>query len=186
MPSRNISRKTFNSMTQKSENALLPILIDIKHPGIKWDDESQTTYKQTDGHLRLISNSRGVMYKGNDITPKWYAPCEFSFKRPKEDGKTKSKASISISCIDSRLIEVIRLIKEDLTCSIVALYTVVESENETEQYIFSKIYGKDFELGSVSWDGITAQWELDPDSTMDLSVPRDKGSSFRIPSVVES
>ena len=184
MPRRNISTATFESMTQKSDKAFIPVLIDIRHSGIQWGD-SAATYKQEDGHLRLICDTRGVMYKGDDNEAKWYAPCTFTFKPPKEDGKSKSNASVSISCIDTRLIEVIRLIEEDLTCSIVGMYVKIKNDDGTTKYMFSKLYGKEFYMGSVTWNGISAQWELDPDQIADLSAPRDKGSNFRLPSIME-
>ena len=45
------------------------------------------------------------------------------------------------------------------------------------------MYGKEFEMTSVDWDGISAQWTLNPDSTLDMNTPRDKGSLFRFPSI---
>lgn len=183
MPRRNISTITFNEMTQKSQNAFLPILIDIKHTGIVWTDKS---FNQENGHLRLICDTRGVKYKGDDTTAKYYAPCTFLYKKPKEDGKTKNKASISVSCVDTRLIEVIRSITENLTCKIVGMYTKIDSNNGAQKYVFSKLYGKEFFMSNVTWDGISAQWDLDPDSIMDLSAPRDKGSVYRLPAIMEN
>lgn len=181
-PRRNVSAQTFESMTQKSDSAFLPVLIDIKHPAIVW---TSTDLEQQNGHLRLICDTRGVKYKGNDNEVHYYAPCQFSVKMPKEDGKSKSNASITISCIDSRVIEVIRSITESITCNIVAMYAKIKTSEGKQVYSFSKLYGRKFEMGSVTWNGISAQWDLNPDSRLDLSIPRDKGSSFRCPSIME-
>lgn len=179
-PRRNINTQTFDDFSQRGLEGFLPVLVDIRHPGITWNDSVQQN-----GHLRLVNDTKGMMYKGNDTEPKYYAPCNFQFKLPKEDGKTKSKASITISALDSRIIEVIRSIEEDLTCRIVGMYSKITSADGKVKYVFSKMYSRKFEMSNVSWNGVTAEWELEPDSIADINAPKDKGSLFRFPSLME-
>lgn len=195
-PQRRLESSTFEDLAQKNTPGFLPVLIDIKHQGIVWNypestDEEVLKYRQQDGHLRLINDVRGVMYKGNDSSIHYYEPCSFKVKLGKEDGKTKSNASITISCVDARIIEIIRSIEEDLTCRVVGMYTKVAAGEDSEtgetkyNYAFSKLYGKEFEMSSVTYGLTSAQWELNPDSIMELNIPRDMGSAFRLPSVNE-
>ena len=182
-PQRGISTVVAEEAAERNSPTFLPVLIDIKHPAITWGDSDE---EQTDGHLRLVNDTVGIKYKGNDAERHYYAPCNFSITMPKEDGKKKSNAKISVSCIDQRMVEVIRSIDENLTCSIVAFYGKKTNDNGTVSYIFSKLAGKDFEMSDVSWEGTTAQWTLDPDKIMALNIPRDKGSIFRNPSVMSN
>jgi hypothetical protein len=179
-PRRRISTLTLDSMEQKSDSIFLPILLDITHPSIVWDGISDV---QQDGHLRLVNDVRGIRYKGDDLEPHYYAPCNFTIKMPKEDGKNKSSATASISTVDGRAIEVIRSVDEDLNCQVIAFYAKIKNENDTVQYVFSKLYGKKFQMGGVTWTDTSAEWELDPDKIMDLNMPRDKGSMFRFPAI---
>ena len=56
--------------------------------------------------------------------------------------------------------------------------------DDTGKYIFSKQYGKRFSLGSVTWSGTNATWELDPNKVMSAGFPRDTASQFRFPGAV--
>lgn len=181
-PKRQISTVVLDSMEQKSDSIFLPILLDITHPEIVWGDVPGMDLQQ-DGHLRLVNDVRGVRYKGDDLEPHYYAPCNFSIKMPKEDGKNKGVASATISAVDGRVIEVIRSVSEDIMCQVVAFYAKITNESNTVQYVFSKLYGKKFEMGGVTWTSTSAEWSLDPDKIMDLNIPRDKGSIFRFPSI---
>ena len=184
-PVRHFSNYVLDSAAQETDSTFLPVLIDIKHSGIYWGpDTGEGQARQENGHLRLVNDVRGLMFKGDDVAPRWYAPCTFSFKPGKDDGKNTANASVTISAADSRIIEVIRSIEESLYCQVVALYAKMKSDTGKVTYTFTKIYGKEFEMTSVSWDGISAQWTLNPDSTLDSNTPRDKGSLFRFPSIV--
>lgn len=183
-PVRHFSNYVLESSAQETDASFLPVLLDIRHSGIYWGSQTEEGgTSQENGHLRLINDVRGVKYKGDDPVPHWYAPCTFSFKPGKDDGKNKANASITISAADSRIIEVIRSIEEDLMCQVVALYGKVKNNDGKVSYAFTKVYGKEFEMTSVDWDGISAQWTLNPDSTLDMNTPRDKGSLFRFPSI---
>lgn len=179
---RNISSQVFESATQESDSIFIPVLLDIYHSSITWGEND---IQQENGHLRLVNDVRGMKYKGDDKEPKYYAPCTFTYKKPKEDGKKKNSASVSISCIDSRMIETIRLVPEDLRCRAVALYAKIVDDNGKVKYAFSKLDTKEFLMNGVTWDGITASWNLDPDEVMDVSTPKDTASEFRLRSLME-
>ena len=181
-PKRRISTTVLDSLEQKDDSLFLPVLLDITHPEIVWGETAGSDIQQ-DGHLRLVNDVRGIRYKGDDSEPHYYAPCDFSVKMPKEDGKTKATASATISAVDGRVIEVIRSIKEDLSCQVIAFYAKITNENNAVQYVFSKLYGKKFHMGSVTWTSTSAEWVLDPDKIMELNMPRDKGSIFRFPAI---
>ncbi len=178
-PKKNISTQSFKDMSQRNDSAYLPVLLDIQSPYIVWEGNDN---EQENGHLRLINDVRGVKYKGNELEPKYFAPANFKYKKPKEDGKKKGKASLSCTCTDERMIEVIRSINEDLDCNIVALYAHIDDN----KFAFAKMDIRSFKLTSVQCDKLTATWELNSDEVTDLSVPRDKGSNFRCPAIMGS
>lgn len=182
-PKRKISTVVLDSMNQRSDSIFLPVLLDITHPEIVWGDVIEGDSIQQDGHLRLVNDVRGVRFKGNDLETHYYAPCNFSIKLPKEDGKNKGVATATISAVDGRIIEVIRSVSEDIECQVIAFYAKIKNENDAVQYVFSKLYGKKFQMGGVTWTSTSAEWTLDPDKIMDLNIPRDKGSMFRFPAI---
>lgn len=185
-PKRNISSVVLESVTSESDSIYLPVLLDISHPMITWPDSVKAgDTGQQDGHLRLINDVRGVKYKGESSVAHYYAPCSFSVKMPKDDGKTKSNATVTIASVDGRVIEVIREVPENVKCRIVALWAKIKNDDGTVRYMFSKLYGREFEMAGVTGNGVSVQWTLDPDGILSLNVPRDKGSLFRFPAIMK-
>lgn len=184
-PKRNVSNYVAESESQSADPAFLPVLLDITHPEITWFEDQNEKTAQQDGHLRLVNDVRGVMYQGDDTEPHYYYPCNFSIKMPKEDGKTKGKASASISCADGRIVEVIRSVSEGLEAQVVAFYAKMTNDDGQVRYAFSKLYSKKFSLGDVTYDGLNASWTFDPDNTAEMSIPVDKGSLFRFPAITK-
>lgn len=177
-----IQTQTFESLSQKTDSLFLPVLIDIYHPAIVWGDSDN---EQENGHLRVVNDTRWVKFKGNEKEVKSYAPCTFEYKEPKEDGKKKSNATLSVSCIDSRMIEIIRSVPEGLKCKVVGLYAKLTDSNGRVKYVFQTMNSAEYSMYSTTWDGVTASWTLDPDDTMEYSVPRDMATQFRVHSVIE-
>lgn len=174
MQGKNIATVTLEELFQESIDASIPVLVDIQHESIVWQDNDE----QENGHLRLINDTVPVRYKGADNEPKMYYPSVFSFTPPSEDGKSVGNTKVSISCIDQRVIQVIRGVDTKVKASFVAFFAKQE-----QVYKFQKLYHYDFEMNGVSWDGITASWNLVFDPAMQLNVPRDLGTAARFPSV---
>ena len=104
-------------------------------------------------------------------------PCSFDFTRPSEDGKKIGNATISISALDQRIIEIIREIKDDEPVAVIEAFFMKEGND----FLFSKLYHYDFLMKSVDWSDISANFELIFDNTMQQNVPKDLGTIFRCP-----
>lgn len=168
---RNIETATLEELFSSSTEGSIPVLIDIKHDAIVWSDDAQE-----DGHLRLINSTTAVKYKGNK-----YLPCVFTFVPPSEDGSKISGASITISSIDTRVIQMIRRIPSPPIAVIEAFFSKI---SDTE-FMFSKLYHYEFQFNTVTWDNTTAKWNLVFDPTMETNVPKDLATPSRCPAVYE-
>lgn len=151
-------------------NGCIPVLIDVQNDKIKWDS---TDSQQMAGHFRLVSDVKGVVYKGN-----YYHPSALTYTPPAIDGKTVTGASVKISCLDRRAVELIRSIKEPLYVEIIAAF--MKHGDDIAFYPLSNM--KSWILSS-SWSGLTASFPLTFDRTMDLEVPRDTATLQRCPSI---
>ena len=174
---KNIPIVTLKELMEQNIAGTIPVLIDIQHDSIVWEDGDE----QENGHLRLVNDSIAIRYKGDEDTAKTYYPACFSFTPPSEDGKTVGNTKVTVSAIDQRIIKIIRSIDSKARARFVAFFAKKESN-----YFFQKLYNYEFEMQSVNWNGITADWTLVFDPTMKLNVPRDLGTSVRFPSVTEN
>ncbi len=174
---KNIPVVTIKELMEQSTSSSIPILIDIQHDSITWDEGDD----QEDGHLRLVNDTVAIKYKGDDDSIKTYYPANFIFTQPTEDGKTVGNTKVTISAIDQRIINVIRSITSKATAKFVAFFAKQDSN-----YYFQKLYNYEFEMQSVTWDGITASWNLVFDPVAKMNVPKDLGTTKRFPSVNES
>lgn len=178
MATKTIESETLEELFSKDTDGSIPVLMDIEHEDINWGnikdkDGSLGDLEQENGHLRLINASYSVKYQG-----KKYLPAYFAFTMPSEDGKTVGQTSVTISAIDQRIIKIIRSIENKPTVTFVALFSRKDSTVS-----FSKLYKYSFEMDSVTWDGVSAKWNLIFDPAMQLQVPRDKATNIRCPSV---
>lgn len=170
---KNIESTTLEELFSQDTDGCIPVLMDIQHDSIVWSDNSQ---EQENGHLRIVNNSIPVYFEG-----KKYSPAYFSFELPSEDGKTIGNSTVTISAIDQRVIEVIRSITENPKAVITAAFSKI---SDTE-IIFSKLYRYEFEMGSVTWDGVSAKWGLTFDPAMGRNIPADLASKARCPAAYE-
>ena len=178
MSTKTIEAVTLEELFKESTDGSIPVLMDIEHEGINWgetnrDDGTKGDLEQENGHLRLINANYSVKYEG-----KRYLPSYFSFTMPSEDGKTIGQTSVTISAIDQRIINIIRSIEDKPKATFVALFA-----RNDRTVTFSKLYKYTFEMGSVTWDGVSAKWNLVFDPAMQLQVPRDKATPMRCPAV---
>jgi hypothetical protein len=104
----------------------------------------------------------------------------FTFSPPQEDGKKVGNANITISAIDKRIIEIIRSVSSKPVATIEAFF--VKNDNEVS---FSRLFNYEFEMTSVSWDGVSAKWNLVFDPVSILNIPRDLATQARCPAVVK-
>lgn len=169
----NIDSMTLEELFAQDTDASIPILLTIHHEEIIWADK---TYEQEDCYLRLINTNIPVIFEG-----KKYLPAHFSFELPSQDGKKVGDTKITISAIDQRVIEIIRSINSNPTAEISAVFQKI---NDSE-IIFKKLYHYKFEMQSVDWNGISAQWKLIFDPAMNVNIPADLATAQRCPAAYE-
>ena len=181
MTTKTIEATTLEELFKRETDGSIPVLMDIEHDDIDWgeierSDGTVGDLEQENGHLRLINAPYSVKYQD-----KKYLPAYFSFTMPTEDGKSIGQTSVTISAIDQRIINVIRSIDDKPTATFVALFARNDSTIS-----FSKLYKYVFEMDSVTWDGVSAKWNLIFDPAMQVQVPRDTATTLRCPSVSTS
>lgn len=169
MNSKNIETEALEEILKSHSEGHLPILMDIYNPDIVWGDNS---LEQENMHLRVINDSNKVRYKG-----KIYIPCSFDFKAPEEDGKTMGNASINISAIDSRIVQLLRSI--DLICEVTVIASFAKSGTV---YQFYELAEYKFKMKNASYTRTSASLTLQSDDVWSLSVPRDTATKDRLPS----
>lgn len=157
---------------KRHSSGSFPVLIDIYHDRILWDSASLKKGFEN-GHLRIINDTRGVVYKG-----KTYLPSVFSYSPPSEDGKAEASASITVSAVDRKMLTVI----ENMHGSGTATITTIFEKISVNEVVFTPIKTVVFETGNVEWDKLTAKWKLSRDPITVLNVPRDIGTKQRCPS----
>ena len=174
MQEKQIEAITVEELLKPQTDGTIPVLIDIRHEDIVWaENTKEYSGDQENGHLRLINANYPVMYNGHK-----YMPSVFSFTMPSEDGRKVGSTNITISAIDKRIIEIIRSVSTKPKAVIEAFFT-----RQGNEVLFSKLYKYEFEMDSVSWNGVSAKWTLIFDPTMQLNVPRDLATQSRCPSV---
>lgn len=167
-----IESATIAELLRPDTDGSIPVLLDIYHKDIEWGDLDN---EQEAGHLRLINANYSVKYNGHS-----YMSSVFTFSPPQEDGKKVGNANITISAIDKRIIEIIRSVSSKPVATIEAFF--VKNDNEVS---FSRLFNYEFEMTSVSWDGISAKWNLVFDPVSILNIPRDLATQARCPAVVK-
>ena len=157
----------------------IPILMEIFNPDIKWNDGS---FEQENMYLRVIDDSNPVVYKG-----KKYLPCKFNYTPPEENGKDLGQASITVSAIDTRIVELLRSVDVECEVSVVEekkkKITVNESGNDVTTYRFFPIDELNSKMQSASYSRVTAQLNLVCKDVLKLNVPRNIATKDKLPSV---
>lgn len=153
----------------------LPVLLEIFNPDIKWSDGS---YDQQNMYLRVINDSNPIRY--HDHT---YLPASFQFTPPEENGKNVGQASITISAIDSRVVQMLRSVELQCEVTVVACYAKETTQNNTTTYKFFPLDNINFKMNTASYNNTTAQLNLTFKDVMKLNVPRDKATKNILPSV---
>lgn len=150
-----------------------PVLVEIYNPDLKWSDSS---LEQDDMYLRVISDTNAVIYKG-----KKYLPCRFTYTPPEKDGKQVGQASITISALDSRIIQMLRSV--EIQCEITVVAGFVKNGSVYKFIPLDTFKGT---VASASYNSTTAQLDLTYKDVLALNIPKDTMTKDMLPSVSEN
>lgn len=160
-------------------NAHIPVLIEIFNPDIRWDDGS---LEQENMYLRVIDDSNPVIYQG-----KKYLPCKFTFTPPEESGKNIGQASITISAIDSRIVQLLRSVELECEVTAVAAFAkkvvVTVSGEQITTYMFKPLDQLKTSMQSATYNKTTATFNLVFKDVLKLNVPRNVATKDKLPSM---
>lgn len=123
---------------------------------------------------RMVNNTEDIFYSGET-----FKASSFVFTPPSVENKKISNGSLTISCIDQRVIEIIRGVSGVITCEVVAGFYY----DNNGSLIIEPIEEFSFELAEVNWNGISATWEMQFDNRMSIQTPCDKMSAQRCPGI---
>jgi hypothetical protein len=170
MNEKNIQTVAMEEIWKSHTDGYVPVLMEIYNPDIKWEDGS---LDQENMYLRVINDSNPVVYK-----TKKYIPCNFEFTPPEEDGKKIGQSTITISAIDSRVMQMLRSIEIPSKVRVVAAFA--KNKNVYQFYPLSEI---ETSMSSASYNRVTAQFNLVFKDVSSLNVPRDIATKDILPSV---
>jgi len=175
MNEKNIQTIALEELWNQNTDGHLPVLLEIFNPDIKWGDDEQ---EQENMYLRVIDDSNPVVYKG-----KKYIPARFDFTPPEETGKTIGNASITLSAIDSRVVQMLRSIELQCQVTVMAMFAKKVTESGSTTYMFYPLDHLRTKMNSASYNRVTAQMNLVFKDVLKLNVPRDKATKNQLPSV---
>jgi hypothetical protein len=179
MNEKNIQTVAMEEIWKQNTDGHIPVLLEIFNPDIKWKDGS---LEQENMYLRVIDDSNPVMYKG-----KKYLSAKFEYTPPDEDGKTVGNASITLSAIDSRVVQMLRSIELQCDVTVMAAFAKITKVTETgEEKVTYRFYPLDqlkARMPSASYNRTTAQLSLTYKDALKLNVPRDIATKDKLPSV---
>ena len=175
MNNKNIQTVAMEEIWKQNTDGHVPVLLEIYNPDIKWDDGS---LEQENMYLRVIDDSNPVIYKGNR-----FLPACFSFTPPEEDGKTVGQASITLSSIDSRVVQMLRSIELQCEITVVAAFAKMATESGKTIMKFYPLDNFKAKMPSATYNRTTAQLSLVYKDVLKLNVPRDMATKNTLPSV---
>lgn len=172
-----INSVAMSEIWRQNVDGYLPVLFDIYNPDLTWADG---TDEQDDMHLRLINDSSSVTYQG-----KRYIPCAFDFQPPEEDGSKMGDATITVSGIDDRIVQLLR------GCRLVSEVTIVaafmkEQDGEDEFFTFIPLSNYTFKMSGATYTRTAVTLSLTNDDIFSLNTPRDLAIKDMLPSVNEN
>lgn len=175
MNEKNIQTIAMEEIWKQSTDGHIPVLLEIYNPDIRWDDGS---LEQENMYLRVIDDSNPVTYKG-----KRYLPARFEFTPPEEDGKTVGQASITLSAIDSRVVQMLRSIELQCEVTVMAAFAKMASKDGKVIMKFYPLEQLKAKIPSANYNRTTAQLTLVYKDVLKLNVPRDTATKNILPSV---
>lgn len=175
MNEKNIQTVAMEELWKQNTDGHIPVLLEIFNPDIKWNDGS---LEQENMYLRVIDDSNPVVFRG-----KKYIPARFDFTPPEENGKTIGQASITLSAIDTRVVQMLRSIELQCEVTVMAMFAKRVTQQGNITYQFVPLDNLKSKMPSASYDRITARLNLNYKDVLKLNVPRDKATKNQLPSV---
>ncbi len=176
---KNIQTCVLGELFKQNINGILPVLLEVYNEELVWGDNS---YEQEDCYLRVVNDTQAVKFGG-----KKYIPCAFEMTLPEEDGKTLKPITLTVSAIDSRMIQLLRSTSEKSEVSIKACFakekTVVEGGREKVKYSFYPMTNYKFKVKGASCTRVTASLTLEVEDILSLQASRDKATQDKFPSL---
>ncbi len=170
MNGKNIQTIAMEEIWKQNTDGHIPVLLEIYNPDIKWNDGS---LEQENMYLRVIDDTNPVIYH-----EKKYLPCRFEYTPPEEDGKKIGQASITLSAIDSRVVQMLRSI--ELQCEITVMASFVKHGTQYRFLPLDQLKGK---IPSANYNRTTAQLNFVFKDVLQLNIPRDVATKNLLPSV---
>lgn len=175
---RNIKTVALSEIWKQHSTGSLPVLLEIYNPDIVWNGSS---LEQDDMYLRVINDNTKVKYNG-DI----YLPCQFNIELPEENGSQTEGSSITISNLDSRVMQLLRSVKLICKVTIVASFLKVNMNGSSESYAFYPLSKYEFKMDCAVGNRATISLTLSNNSLLSLNIPRDMATQEQLPSVNSS
>lgn len=168
---------TVKDFWDSNVDGYLPILLEVYNPDITWADKEKKFYGQEDSYIRFIADEIKVIYKG-----KTYLPCSFEYTPPESDGSKIGSASVTISALDTRVRQVMRLIKLPSKINVIALFGKQE-KNAGSGFIykFVEVNTMSYTMTTASANSTTAMFNFDFDRSLMQQVPYDMAVQERVP-----
>lgn|GEM_PF-2642987 len=159
------SPKALREIYRLETSAMFPALLKISY-----------TIDSVSGQLRLVNNDvEDMVYEGETFTA-----ASFKYTAPKQTDKKIGNGSLSISCANQKIIEIIRSMPVGYRAQaeIVAAFYY-----DKGTVVFEGLEEWKFELTKVTWDEIVATWQMEYDNRMSLLVPCDKMTAQKCPGI---
>lgn len=176
---RNIQTYVLSELCKSHIGGTLPVLLEVYNEDLVWGDNS---FEQENMYLRVINDTQSVRYQG-----KKYIPCAFEMTMPEEDGKSVKPPTLTISAIDSRMIQMLRMAKTKSQVTMKACFAKRREETEggkiKEKFAFYPLANYKFKVASANCTRITAQLTLEVESVMSLQASRDKATVDKFPAL---
>lgn len=170
MNNNTIQTAAMEELWQSHIDGYFPILLEVYNPDIKWDDNSTG---QENMYLRLINDSNSVKYGG-----KMYLASAFTYTPPEKNGQKVGDASITISVLDSRVMQMLRSV--DVPCEVTVVAGFVKNGSTYKFVPLDKLKAV---ILSATYDRATAKLSLTYKDVMSLNIPKDTATQDMLPSV---
>ena len=158
------SPKALREIYRLETSAMFPALLKISY-----------TIDSVPGQLRLVNNTEDMVFEGETFTA-----ASFKYTAPKQTDKKIGNGSLSISCANQKVIEIIRSMPVGYRAQaeIVAAFYYDQGT-----VVFEGLEEWKFALTKVTWDEIVATWQMEYDNRMSLLVPCDKMTAQKCPGI---